>query len=63
MLHLYLLAFFTQNRAKSMKAQKNLFFEQGDFGYVKNIKNQMFDMCTPKEPVSTCIIFLQKETK
>ncbi|XP_031566079.1 EGF domain-specific O-linked N-acetylglucosamine transferase-like [Actinia tenebrosa] len=36
--------------AQTIEDQKNLFFEQGDFGYVKNIKNQMYNLCIPKEP-------------
>ena len=28
-----------------------LFWEQGDFGYIKKMKNQVLELCQPKELV------------
>ena len=34
-----------------MKDQVQLFWEQGDFGYIKKMKSQVMELCQPKELV------------
>ena len=38
-------------RAKTLENQVRLFWEQGDFGYIKKMKRQVLDLCQPNEPV------------
>ena len=38
-------------RAKTLEDQVRLFWEQGDFGYIKKMKGQVLDLCQPNEPV------------
>ena len=38
-------------RAKNLEHQVRLFWEQGDFGYIKKMKGQVLDLCQPNEPV------------
>lgn len=38
-------------RAKTLEDQVRLFWEQGDFGYIKKMKRQLLDLCQPNEPV------------
>lgn len=35
--------------AKTMEDQVQLFWEQGDFGYIKKMKSQVMELCQPKE--------------
>lgn len=35
--------------AKTVEDQVRLFWEQGDFGYIKKMKSQVIDLCQPKE--------------
>ena len=39
------------SRARTLKDQERLFFEQGDFGYIKTMKDQVMDLCEPDELV------------
>ncbi|XP_078371059.1 EGF domain-specific O-linked N-acetylglucosamine transferase-like isoform X2 [Oculina patagonica] len=36
--------------AKTLEDQVKLFWEQGDFGYIKKMKQQVLKLCEPKEP-------------
>ena len=39
------------SRARTLKDQERVFFEQGDFGYIKTMKDQVMDLCEPDELV------------
>lgn len=42
--------------AKTLEDQVRLFWEQGDFGYIKKMKRQLLDLCQPNEPEDSSLI-------
>ncbi len=38
-------------RASSMEGKHEMFWKQGDFGYVKDVKDSLITMCEPVEQV------------
>ena len=43
---------FLLQRAKDLEAKHELFWHQGDFGYVKDVVDSMLTICEPREKVS-----------
>ncbi len=43
-------------RASSMEGKHEMFWKQGDFGYVKDVKDSLITMCEPVEQVWPIIV-------
>ena len=47
---------FSLPRANSIKDQQKIFWEQGDFGYLKNFLDSMMNLCVPQNKVGKSIL-------